>query len=589
MIDDEETVDRICSPARNTNSMEDINSLTNRKIICRYGRGCTHKSDPSHRERFWHPPVPELNGEQIRTHYICYECAESFANLNDLQQHLTAKTAWSNNSLVNCRISCLIDQKEWHEGLVTQYHKSGKHYVEFRTMFEKRWIQMNKVAFYIIERGNNSPPLLAMNNSTDEYKEGGAVNEYDKNPSNDDFIFQEELTIDYAFAQSVLYKIYGTGVQETGHRTKGHTCLTDEDKDCTKVVKGSLLYGELLPRVVNKALGTRHLNAANCKTLFDMGMGIGKVVLQAFLQFRNLEFVYGVELSVGRFNIAEESVMRMVALFGADAFTIERVPGESITVVEKPVDENDRCRVLKMERGNMFDVSNIEMADIVMLETDVPPEYHPEICKLLSNLRLGARTLTYLDLRLIWPADQDDCQFAMRQVDVNRSITDRFPTSWSVQRGHHFYLWSVVPPNEVDLLSNQQDLLNTSNIVRGLEHLYELNSPTFTSAKSSSAEDKKKSRKKKGRKPILNFFRKIFSLRKSFSSGFDRNLSSSSSSTSGSCFPHFFGGSKATPNGENKSQRDSNEINDLSHQEAVPQNSTHSSQSRGGGGRKLPK
>merc|ERR1711871_1479579 len=112
-----------------------------------------------------------------------------------------------------------------HEGLVTQYHKSGKHYVEFRTMFEKRWIQMNKAAFYIIERGSNSPPLHAINNSTDEYKEGSTGNEYNKALS-DDFIFQEELTIDYAFAQSVLYKIYGTGVQETGHKTRGHTCLT---------------------------------------------------------------------------------------------------------------------------------------------------------------------------------------------------------------------------------------------------------------------------------------------------------------------------------------------------------------------------
>jgi hypothetical protein len=56
-----------------------------RRIVCRYGRGCTHKADPSHRDRFWHPDVPDLSSEQIRTHYICYECAESFVNLVDLQ------------------------------------------------------------------------------------------------------------------------------------------------------------------------------------------------------------------------------------------------------------------------------------------------------------------------------------------------------------------------------------------------------------------------------------------------------------------------------------------------------------------------
>lgn len=38
-------------------------------------------------------------------------------------------------------------------------------------------------------------------------------------------------------------------------------------------------------------------------------MGIGKIVIQAFLQFRNLDFVYGVELSIGRYLMAEESGM----------------------------------------------------------------------------------------------------------------------------------------------------------------------------------------------------------------------------------------------------------------------------------------
>ena len=66
-------------------------------------------------------------------------------------------------------------------------------------------------------------------------------------------------------------------------------------------MKGSLLYGELLPRGVNKAFGSNHLNTARARTLFDLGMGTGKVVIQAFLQHRNLEFVYGVELSKGRF------------------------------------------------------------------------------------------------------------------------------------------------------------------------------------------------------------------------------------------------------------------------------------------------
>lgn len=62
-------------------------------------------------------------------------------------------------------MNCLVDYKEWHEGYVTQYHKSGKHLVEFRLVNEKRWLLMKKVAFYIVERPN------VQNNDGGEFKE----------------------------------------------------------------------------------------------------------------------------------------------------------------------------------------------------------------------------------------------------------------------------------------------------------------------------------------------------------------------------------------------------------------------------------
>jgi hypothetical protein len=68
----------------------------------------------------------------------------------------------------------------------------------------------------------------------------------------DNWVYTEDISLDYAFAQSVLFKIYGSSVQETGHKTRGHVCITDADKDFAKCTKGSLLYGELLPRGANK-------------------------------------------------------------------------------------------------------------------------------------------------------------------------------------------------------------------------------------------------------------------------------------------------------------------------------------------------
>ncbi len=50
----------------------------------------------------------------------------------------------------------------------------------------------------------------------------------------------------------MLFKIFGNSLQETGHLTRGHTCLTDADRLNAQYIRGSLLYGELLPRGANK-------------------------------------------------------------------------------------------------------------------------------------------------------------------------------------------------------------------------------------------------------------------------------------------------------------------------------------------------
>ena len=211
-----------------------------------------------------------------------------------MQLHLQLKTAWSNKSLVGCRISCLLDIKEWHEGYVIQFHKSGKHCVEFRAICEKRWVNMKKMAFYIIERPQYASTTFS------EYKDDEVVDSVNLASVEDSVVFAEDISMEYALAQSVLFKVYGSTVQETGHKTKGHTCVTDMDRDNAKNNNGSLLYGELLPRGANKAFGPTHLHAADARALFDLGMGAGKVAVQAFVQYRNLDYVYGVELSAGR-------------------------------------------------------------------------------------------------------------------------------------------------------------------------------------------------------------------------------------------------------------------------------------------------
>lgn len=54
-----------------------------------------------------------------------------------------------------------------------------------------------------------------------------------------DWIYIDDISLDYAFAQSVLFKIYGGYIQETGHKTKGHVCLTERDKEAGVTGKSS--------------------------------------------------------------------------------------------------------------------------------------------------------------------------------------------------------------------------------------------------------------------------------------------------------------------------------------------------------------
>lgn len=70
----------------------------------------------------------------------------------------------------------------------------------------------------------------------------------------DNWVYAEDISLDYAYAQSILFKMYGNVVQETGHLTKGHICLSEADRVVAQHVKGSLLYGELLPRGANKVV-----------------------------------------------------------------------------------------------------------------------------------------------------------------------------------------------------------------------------------------------------------------------------------------------------------------------------------------------
>ena len=76
---------------------------------------------------------------------------------------------------------------------------------------------------------------------------------------------------------------------------------------------GLLTYGELLPAGVNKLFGCDLLDASNASIVLDLGMGTGKVLMQAFLgSWTNLKTMVGVELAKSRYLLGEAAMRRLV-------------------------------------------------------------------------------------------------------------------------------------------------------------------------------------------------------------------------------------------------------------------------------------
>jgi predicted RNA methylase len=55
--------------------------------------------------------------------------------------------------------------------------------------------------------------------------------------------------------------------------------------------------GEILFSGVTRILDPSHLDGATVRTLYDLGSGCGRLCVQAFLQFNNIERVVGVEVN----------------------------------------------------------------------------------------------------------------------------------------------------------------------------------------------------------------------------------------------------------------------------------------------------
>jgi hypothetical protein len=229
---------------------------------------------------------------------------------------------------------------------------------------------------------------------------------------------------------------------EAGHATIGHNVVDERDKLEAQQAGSDLLFGELLVDGVSKCIDRLHMDASRAETLCDLGMGLGKLALQAWFMHKSLRYVLGVELARTRYSVGEQALLRLVELYPSQFKILfhEFIDPKRLRIAIQDQDG----RILEFRKQDLFLVKDEGKngglcADIVITETHFPEATMIKLCQHLNGMKPGARLLTYENLTNLYGGSKIPMPF--RQLSINIPEEDRFPTTWSTVRGHHFFLW----------------------------------------------------------------------------------------------------------------------------------------------------
>lgn len=243
----------------------------------------------------------------------------------------------------------------------------------------------------------------------------------------------------------------GDLIGETGYEIAAATCTSAAEKAEAKRRGSSLLYGELLPDGVTKALTRSRLGGAlpqvparaelGGAVVLELGSGSGKVAMQVFLQCPEVAHVLGVELVPSRYDIGAAALRRLVSLrpgayreVGPSAVPKATPSGEAACL-----EEISAGRKLEFCCADFFSLG-LDLAarsDIIFFAVHIPCKLFPQLCETLATAKEGCRLFTYHALDTIWWSDLP-CPF--RQCEDNVQESDTFSTSWSPQ-GYRFYVY----------------------------------------------------------------------------------------------------------------------------------------------------
>lgn len=238
-----------------------------------------------------------------------------------------------------------------------------------------------------------------------------------------------------AQVREVLRIAFNLTEDESGKATEGHRCITEKDKAIAAKDGSALLFGEFLATGVHRAFDVEHLDGYRARTVYDLGMGLGKLLMQVYMQYPNITKCVGVEISPSRYLLGAKALYRLVDHY-PEEFMIEYEDDHTVSIKDK------LGRVLEFREGNLFDCNEaLEEADIIICETHFPRDIWRRICGFLSGAKQGCRVLTYENLNDLYSGNSSISGPPFNQQDINKVSDDRFYTTWSTRRGHHFYTW----------------------------------------------------------------------------------------------------------------------------------------------------
>jgi len=245
----------------------------------------------------------------------------------------------------------------------------------------------------------------------------------------------------------------GDLVGETGYDLAATRCCSAAEKAEAKARGSSLLYGELLPDGVTKAMSPERLggslpsapaSGSHGAVVLELGHGSGKVAMQVWMQYPQVSHVYGVELVPSRYAISAAGLHKLLVQRPEAYRQLDPSPvpatcdpdaaGEAVCLQEQSTG-----RRLEFRCADFFAVG-LDLAvraDAIFFAVHIPCKLFPQLCQTLAKAKEGCRLFSYHSLDSIWWSDEP-CPF--RQCEENVPETDTFSTSWSPQ-GYRFYVY----------------------------------------------------------------------------------------------------------------------------------------------------